>query len=338
MSDQPFPPIPPLSGIYPPGTLVPMTFGQILDRVGRIVRSRWKTLAGIGVAPFGLMVVAEGLFFGALYLPGFFKKPPTVPDFHQFAWIAIPFYLVLMPAIFVMYGLYYGASSYATLQADRDLPVTIAQAYAHAWSRLGRYAWLMILRALIIALPFIPLVLVFGVVAGFMAGMVSHGSDNAGILFLLIPLGVLLYIGAMIYAVIMSLRFSLAYCACVHEGLTARQALTRSGVLTQGAKGRIFLVLLVIYAISYAVMMVIYVIGIMLTVVIAGVAGLSAHSLTPLGIAAIAVAGLCAAVVVIYWAALLMAAYSAAFAVLYRDQCLRRDGPQAFPVSTTVGT
>jgi hypothetical protein len=133
----------------------------------------------------------------------------------------------------------------------------------------------------------------------------------------------------------MSLRLSLANCACVHEGLTARQAITRSGFLTQGAKGRIFLVLLVIYAISYAVMMVIYFIGLMVfgAVMLAGSAGLSAHDTTPFGYAAIGLLIIAAAVIVLFWSALLMAAYSVSFAVLYRDQCLRRDGPQAFPVS-----
>jgi hypothetical protein len=310
-----------------------MTFSQILDRVSRIVRSRWRTLTGIGVAPIGFVILLEAIFFASLYLEGAFREPVHVPAFHLIAWIAIPFDLLFFPAMLVLYGLYYGASSYAALQADRDLPVTVAQAYTHAWSRLGRYVWLMILRGLIVLLPFIPLFIGFGAGALFMARLASHGSDNAGLLFLLIPLGVLLYLGAFVYAVIMGLRLSLAYCACVHEGLTARQAITRSGFLTQGAKGRIFLVLLVIYAISYAVIMVIYFIGLIVfsAVMLAGSAGLSAHDTTPFGYAGIGLLILAGAAIVIFWSALLMAAYSASFAVLYRDQCLRRDGPQAFP-------
>ena len=335
LPSQPFPPIPPPSGIYPPGAVFPMTFSQILDRVSRIVRSRWKTLTGIGVAPIGCVILLEAIFFASLYLEGAFREPLHVPPFHLIAWIAIPFDLLFIPAMLLFYGLYYGASSYAALQADRDLPVTVAQAYAHAWSRLGRYVWLMILRGLIVMLPFIPFFIAFGAGALFLARMASHGSDNAGLLFLLIPLGVLLYLGALVYAVIMSLRLSLAYCACVHEGLTARQAITRSGFLTKGAKGRIFLVLLVIYAISYGVMLVIYFIGLIVFsgVMLAGSADLSAHHTTPFGYVGIGLLILAAAVIIVFWSALLMAAYSASFAVLYRDQCLRRDGPEPFPDS-----
>ena len=337
--NQAFPPVPPPSGIYPPGTVFPMTFGQILERVSRLVRSRWKTLGGIGITPMACVVLFEALFFGGLYLSGDLKLPATPTDLQGLQWIVIPFDLILIPGIFVLYGLYYGAASYAALQADRDLPVTIAQAYRHAWSRLGRYVWLMILRSLLIALPFIPIMLFIGVGALLMAGLAKNGSNNAGMLFVLIPLAVLLYLGAFVFAVFMSLRLSLAYCACVHEGLTARQAITRSGFLTQGAKGRIFLVALVIYAISYAVMMAFYIVGFFIVggVMLAGSAGLSAHDTTPFGYVAIGLVILVAAAAIIFWSALLMAAYSAAFAVLYRDQCLRRDGPQAFHDATAIG-
>jgi hypothetical protein len=331
--DQPFPPIPPPSGIYPPGAVFPMTFSQILDRISRIVRRRWKTLAAIGIAPMGFVVLLEAIFFATFYFAGILKPPTAPADIQRIAWIAIPFDLLLIPAMLVLYGLYYGASSYSALQADRDLPVTIAQAYAHAWSRLGRYVWLMILRGLIVALPFIPLGLVLLGSWALVFTKAPGSNGNAGILFLLIPLGILLYLGAFVYAIIMALRLSLAYCACVHEGLTARQAITRSGFLTQGAKGRIFLVLLVIYAISYAVMMAIYLIGLLVftAIMLAGSAGLSSHDTTPFGYAAIGLLILAAAVIVIFWSALLMAAYSVSFAVLYRDQCLRRDGQETAP-------
>jgi len=36
--------------------------------------------------------------------------------------------------------------------------------------------------------------------------------------------------------------------------------------------------------------------------------------------------------VVLVWTATLMAAYSTSFAVFYRDQCLRKDGPPPMPV------
>ena len=97
----------------------------------------------------------------------------------------------------------------------------------------------------------------------------------------------------------------------------------------------VILVLLVIYAISYGVMLVIYFIGLIVFsgVMLAGSADLSAHHTTPFGYVGIGLLILAAAVIIVFWSALLMAAYSASFAVLYRDQCLRRDGPEPFPDS-----
>jgi hypothetical protein len=118
----------------------------------------------------------------------------------------------------------------------------------------------------------------------------------------------------------------------VHENITAMQSIKRSGVLTPGAKGRIFLVLLIVYAISYIAMMILYVVG-LFAFAIAAFAGAASHaSLTSPTTIALAVAGgLAVIVVVLVLSAILMAAYSVAFAVFYRDQCLRNQGPPPMP-------
>jgi membrane-anchored glycerophosphoryl diester phosphodiesterase (GDPDase) len=146
-------------------------------------------------------------------------------------------------------------------------------------------------------------------------------------LFFLIPLAALFYLGSIVYAIFMSLRLSLAFPACVHENLTAMQAIRRSGVLTNGAKGRIFLVLLVIYAISYVAVMILYAVG-LFAFAIGALTGAGHASLTSPITIALAVAGVLVLLALVFlWSAVLMAAYSTAFAVLYRDQCLRKDGP-----------
>ena len=216
------------------------------------------------------------------------------------------------------------------------LPVTAGEAFRHAWSRIGRYTWLMLLRSLIIALPILAILAVI-VVGGLLVGLVTRGSlssnASSGALFLLIPLGILLYLGGAVYAVIMTLRLSLAFPACVHENLTAGQAIKRSGLLTQGAKGRIFLVLLIIYAISYAAIMVLYVVGLFVFAIgaLAG-AGNFQHP-TPLTIGVLVVAGIAILALFLLWTALLMAGYSITYAVFYRDQRLRKDGPPFAPVT-----
>jgi hypothetical protein len=303
-----------------------MTFGQILDRIFRLLRSHFRPFVAIGALPFGAVIALEAVFFGALYLAGVFQHPPAQPNAMAMLQLMLPMSLLFIPVTLLIYGLYYGASTYCALQADHGFKVTAGEAFAHAWSRIGRYAWLMLLRSLIVAVPII--VCVVAVFAGaLLLGVIPKGNPNSAALFFLIPLAILLYLGAIVYAILMSLRLSLAFSACVHENLTASQAIRRSGVLTHGAKGRIFLVLLVIYAISYAVIMVFYVAG-LFVFAIGALTGLGhLRTASPLTIALAVVACLVAIALMLLWTVLLMAAYSIAFAVIYRDQCLRKDGP-----------
>jgi hypothetical protein len=312
-----------------------MTFGQILDRIFRLMRSHWKTFTAIGMLPMLVLFAFYALFFGALFFAGVFAHLPAQPNVAGIHWVVIPASLLFIPIMFLMYGLYYGASSYATLKADHGFKITAGEAYRHAWSRIGRYAWLMVLRGLIIAIPILVLAIAVAVGALLLGLFTKGATPSPAALVLLVPLVVLLYLGAIVYAILMSLRLSLAFCACVHEDITAFQAIKRSGVLTQGAKGRIFLVLLIIYAISYAAIMVMYVVGIFVVAIGALVGVGHLHAMSPLTIALAALAGIVVMVLVLVWTALLLAAYSTAFAVFYRDQCLRRDGPPLVAVQAS---
>ena len=334
MSDfnPPLPPYPPTPALPPSGYVFPMSFGQILDRIFRLVRSHLRPFLAIGMFPIGVMFAIFVAIIVALYLGGVFVRPPAQPSAAAILWIAVPADLLFIPVMFVMYGLFYGASTYAALKADHDVKVTAGEAFSHAWSKLGRYVWLMVLRSLIVAIPIVVVALAVGV-GGLMLGLFPKGGNpDPAALFFLIPLFILFYLGAIVYAILMSLRLSLAFPACVHENITAMQSIKRSGVLTPGAKGRIFLVLLIVYAISYIAMMILYVVG-LFAFAIAAFAGAASHaSLTSPTTIALAVAGgLAVIVVVLVLSAILMAAYSVAFAVFYRDQCLRNQGPPPMP-------
>jgi hypothetical protein len=306
---------------------VPMSFGQILERIANLLRAHYKTFIAVGMLPIGAMILIEALFFGALAAAGVFRHPPAQPDPALILWTMFPASVLFFLALLTVYGLYYGASSYVAVQVDLDISVTARDAFAHAWSNMGRYVWLILLRSLIIT---VPIVVCMIVVSGGAAalGLFHKGNQNAAALFLLIPLGILLYGAAIVYAILATLRLSLAFCACVHENITARQALRRSSMLTNGAKGRIFLALLVIYAIGYALFFAFYILGI-IAFVIVSLAGFGhLQGATPLAYVFVAILALCVLVAVVVWAILLMSAYSIAFAVIYRDQCLRIDSPR----------
>jgi hypothetical protein len=323
--DLPAPPDPPTPSILPFGAAIHMSFGQILDRIFRLMRTHLRLFVSVGMLPIGAMFAFYAGLFSALYFSGLFQHPPAQPQPRAFLLTILPISLLFVPVMLVAYGLYYGASSYAALQADHGFKLTAFEAFRHAWSKIGRYIWLMVLRGLIIAIPIF--VLVFAVASGgLLLGLFQIGHPNPAALFFLIPLAMLLYLGAIAYAIVMSLRLSLAFPACVHEGLTAMQAIRRSGVLTQGAKGRIFLVLLVVYAIGYAVVMVFYAVGLFIFAIGALAGAGHLHPASPLALLFLALLAIGAIAVVLFWSVLLMAAYATSFAVIYRDQCLRKDG------------
>jgi len=335
--NPPLPPYPPAPGMPPFGHVSPMTFGQILDRIFRLTRANIRPFLAIGIFPIVVAIGFEAVIIGVLFLAGLFAHFPAHPnpDPTVALWIIVPFFLLFIPIMFVVYGLYYGASTYTAVQADHAMKVTAGEAFRHAWSRLGRYIWLYVLRSLIIALPILIVALLFGLFAlllGLIPVLTNHGgsADPAALLFL-IPLGILFYLGAIVYAIIMSLRYSLAFPACVHENITAGQALKRSGALTKGARGRIFLMALVIYAIGYAAVMILYFVGFFLFAIGALLVGGNPQAHLALTITLAVIACLVLLVVIFLWSALLMAAYSITFAVFYRDQCLRKEGQLPAP-------
>jgi len=333
--NPPLPPYPPAPGMPPFGHVLPMSFGQILDRIFRLTRANIRPFLIIGVFPLVVVIAFEAVFFGGLFLAGAFHGPAAVQDPTAALWIMIPEFLLFLPIMFVVYGLYYGASAYTAVQADHGMKVSVGEAFRHAWSKLGRYIWLYFLRALIIAIPIAIvafLVAVGALLLGLIPAMATHGENpDPALLFFLIPLGIIFYIGAFVYAIIMSLRYSLAFPVCVHENITAGQALKRSGKLTSGAKGRIFLMALVIYAIGYAAEMILFAVGMFMFAIGALLVGGNPQAHLVLTITLAVIGGLVLLVLFFVWIALLMAAYSIAFAVFYRDQCLRKDGLLAAP-------
>jgi hypothetical protein len=133
-------------------------------------------------------------------------------------------------------------------------------------------------------------------------------------------------LAAQIYQVIMFLRYAVAFPACVIEDLSPLKALARSVALTRGGRGRIFLVLLVLYAATYALIMV----AEMVLFMVGGIAALAFSALhihlnsTALILVAVPCGLLLLAIVFVMMAAS-YAAYATALCVLYCDQRVRHE-------------
>ncbi|MFZ0337967.1 MAG: hypothetical protein WAL45_08040 [Terracidiphilus sp.] len=320
------------SAPLPPGAL---TFGQILDHIYRLMRAHWKLFFGIASVPaaaiflFTVAVVSfEAKIFGTL-MAGNHLSPSTFPPY----FIAI--FLIGEPLLLLVCALYLPAAIHAAVQADRGGTGTFREAYRAAWSHFGRYLWLLILWTLYLAVPIVVLVASIGIGTAF--ARMHHLAANAsisGFPFILIPLIVLMYLCVIAYSILISLRFSLAYPASMEENLTARAALRRSAQLTRGSKGRIFLVILVVYAAVYAVQLAcMLVLGVVASLVALGamlahVAVRSPAFFTLVGLGVLGyVLTIVATVLLIY------SALTTALAVLYHDQRRRKESTSPAPAT-----
>ena len=317
------------SAPLPPGAL---TFGQILDRIYHLTRSNFRLFVSIASAPAAVLAVFNALMTAAILLimkPWHPQFPPA--PFPMMGWFFAAVFLFDL-LILVIFALYEAAASFAALQANAGIKVTFGQSWAFAWRKAGRYTWLAILRALIVALP---IMIVAGLIAGsaVYAMMRSKSGFDPQAFFTVFPLLMLLDLGAVVYAVLIMLRILLAVPACVAENLSAWRSICRSNQLTQGARGRIFLLGLVLYAIVYVAVLV-FELAIFSIAAIGVLAGSVAHlAMVPwgwIGIGILAVVFVCALWI---WSACIWAVYSSAVVVVYHDQRLRKESISRAPAA-----
>jgi len=312
----------------PPAAAVPsgaMTFGQILDRVFRLMRANWRLFVGIALVPGSGMIAYFGAMFAAFFpmlKPLMMNQPPTF-SLVTIVWFSAA-YIFGVILMIVICALYEPAAVYAALQVNAGARATFGEAWGVSWSKAGRYIWLAILRALIVMLP----IMVFaGVIAGTAGLSIARGQgSNPYAMMMLFPLLMLLYLGSMVYAVLVMLRLVLAVPASVAEDVSAWTGVCRSNRLTYGAKGRIFLLALLIYAIAYAAFLVVEMVIFFLGAIVALIGMLLHLAMAPWGYIGIGVGAVVFLCAYLLWMACIWAAYTTLVAVVYRDQKARLEG------------
>jgi hypothetical protein len=309
-----------------------MTFGQVFDRTFRLMRDNLRLLLGVAAVPCIAIFLVIGAIFGFMFvelgpqIANQDAKPPAI-DPYTFTIFICAVYLILP----LIYALYMPAASYAATQANLGVAPTFREAYSVAWRRFWRSLWLMILSILFTLVPVVACALIIGLVILLLHLALGEGSGGTMDLAL-IPPGMLLFIAAQVCSILIMLRISLAYPACVVEELPAWSSLKRSMQLTKGAKGRIFLMLLVVYALGYALSLACMAISFAVGSLVAFVAILShvAEGSTAFYVL-IGLAVLGYVLVVIVTCLFTYAAFTTALAVLYYDQRLRKDGQLPAP-------
>ena len=235
--------------------LRPLNLGEILDRTADLYRSRFLFFTGLASIFAAVMLAVQLLHLGSIRLMGY----PAIPPHLQWAYIVSlgADYL----AISLLAGLSIAAFNRAVAWIYLEKPATIYVAAHSIFAQVRRYLWLMTVTMFrawgpLFGVYFLMFAIIFA--AGFGGAMFSPGAAQqpstvgpgalagalAGIL-----IAFLLFIPTTIYGVMMWLRYSLAMPACVVEELPVGKAIRRSIDLSEGSRGRIFVLWLLVYVV-----------------------------------------------------------------------------------------
>ncbi|HUB51679.1 MAG TPA: hypothetical protein VL986_06010 [Terracidiphilus sp.] len=236
--------------------LRPLSLGEILDRTAELYRKNFLLFAGTAAIFASVMLFVRMVILGCYYLMGY----PNVPGSRQ--WAIATLSVVEMIVILLAAGVSIAAFNRMVAWVHLGEPATVRAAVSSVFPRLRTYLWLMTnagTRAWgpVWLLYIIFFAMLFSVMpSGWLTNpsvmQNPHAIDPAKMLELGAAFLVLgpLFLAAGAYAVVMSLRYSLAMPVCVVEGVAAGPAIRRSIELSKGARGSIFVLGLLVYAIK----------------------------------------------------------------------------------------
>ncbi len=241
--------------LRPLDKLRPLDLGEILDRTAELYRTQFPLFAGIAALFAGAMLLAQMLHLGALALLGY----PAVHRGLEWA-VAVSAVLTILVTLLVA-GVQVAAICRAVAWIHLGEATTVRAATRSVLPRLGRYLWVMTIAGV---RAWTPLAVMYVALFALMFAFLPHGfltnpavmqtapaQNPAAMMEMALGFVVLapLFLAAVVYAILMSLRYSLAVPASVVESLPARQAINKSIELSKGARGRIFVLGLLVYAV-----------------------------------------------------------------------------------------
>jgi hypothetical protein len=232
--------------------LRPLTLGEILDRTAELYRTHFSLFAGISAIFATVMLGIQFLYVRSLVLMGY---PNLMANLRWGTAVAA---VVEVLGMMVLAGLSIVAINRAVSWVYLDQPASIREAARSVLPRLRRYVWLMTTVAFRAWTPMAVFYVAYFVLLFTLmphdllanpAAAQTAVRQNAGA-FLEFGLGMLilapLMLLALVYGVLMSLRYSLAVPACVVEDLPTGKAIKRSIELSKGSWGRIFVLALLV--------------------------------------------------------------------------------------------
>jgi hypothetical protein len=243
----------------------PLTLGEILDRTVQLYRHNFLLLVGIAVPASALMVAMTGsvvIFLSsqasALTLPGKpgqIGQPPVLsPEtMMTFGLVFFLFFVVGIPLILGVFAMALSALSYAANQVNRGEPTTIRASYGFAFRNFWRHIGVFFFQTLLAGIVPLGVLSVLIIVGAILAALVARSGAGNTLAPLSVVLLVLLFIAWIVASALIWLRVSLAYPVSVVENKKAWHSMTRSNQLSNGTRGRIFVMFLLVYVLTFVV-------------------------------------------------------------------------------------
>jgi uncharacterized membrane protein len=298
-------------------TLRPSTLGEILDRTAQLYRRNFWLFAGVAALPIGVIIAISALVGGLIFaLPGVRGGYPTSPVIPI---LTVALLVLLVVPVYITAAVYsYAGLTEAAAGTYRGEKITIRGALKSVRPRFWRYLWFMILQGILVAL--IPGAIAGALIAPLIYMALKAGGDPAaGIAFGF--LAFLIGAAALVVIIWRGLGYSLSLAVCVVEKKPAWESLTRGWNLSQGTRGRIFVLILLVIALAIAVSM-IAAIPSMIIIFTAAIHGTPPAT----GSAAFIVAEIIRATLDLVLQTLLAPISSIALVLFYYDQRIRKEG------------
>jgi hypothetical protein len=231
--------------------LRPLTLGEILDRTTRLYRHNLWTFAGVAAVP---VVATFAIFvpFGvAMGFMGAFRTGQTVTNTGAFIGLVVLAVVIGLPVLLAASTVSQAALTKTAIGAQMGQKIKVREAIRSVWPRFWRYLGLIVLLMLLVLM--IPGAVAVSVFVP-LAGLAAVGGSGTGVLAGVFS--VLVVLAALVYAIWRWLCYSMSMSSCIVEEKTAWQSVKRANMLSQGTRGRIFVMYLLVVALAFVIAMI----------------------------------------------------------------------------------
>ena len=300
-------------------TLRPSTLGEILDHTAQLYRHNFWLFAGTAAMPlvliFGLMLVA--IPAGIFAVPGIAGGSGDLTGAIRAVAFVVAF-LVFLPVYLAVYVFAIAGITQAAVSTHLGQKLTIRAALRSVSPRFWTYLWYLLLQGIMAG--FVPAIAA-GVIIGPLIYLIAQpGTGIAGS----VALGFVAFlvgVAAIVVIVWLALSYSMGMAVCVVERKAAWESLMRAMKLSQGTRGRIFVLFLLVIVLSMAVSMFGYILALM-----TGAAGAALGKGSTAAIVAMMVGLVLYAAIGIGGQIVLQPVSWIALVLFYYDQRIRKEG------------